>query len=130
MTVDRSVKTEDQATLTVFFAPEDAPRTSGTQTGGPSATTSTSGDKEASEQAPAARTKSVSVSNKVAEEILKELINITNAEVIGPTPEDLKLEVDLAEFRERQQEDRARSLALNAEKKRQEELLAEARGQT
>lgn len=130
MTVDRSIKTEEQATLTVFFAPEDAPRTSGSPTSGTAATTSTSGDKEPSEHVPAARTKSVSVSHKVADEILKELISITKAQVIEPASEDLQLETDLEEFRKRQQEDRERSLALNAEKKRQEELLAEARGQT
>lgn len=130
MTVDRSVKTEEEAFLTVFFAPKDAAKTSGAETGGTHATTSTSGDKVASDHTPSEKTESVSISHKLPHEILQDLVRLTDAEIIDPEAEDVQLEKDLAEQDTRSQADREQSMALNAEKKRQADLLAEARGQT
>ncbi|KAF2154233.1 hypothetical protein K461DRAFT_125023 [Myriangium duriaei CBS 260.36] len=130
MTVDRDLKNDQEALLTVFFAPEDAHLTSNTATGGPSATTSTSGAKVASDHAPVEKTESVKISHKRAEEILADLIRITDAEPIEPAEEDVQLERELADQEQRSKADHDRGMALNAEKARQAALLAEARGQT
>ena len=115
VTVDRDVKIADEAFMTVFFAPKES------ETSGTAAQTAASVPE---------KSESVSISHKPPHEILQDLVRLTKAEVVEPSAEDLQLESDLAEAEQRSKADRDSSLAINAEKKRQADLLAEARGLT
>ncbi|KAG8630438.1 hypothetical protein KVT40_002057 [Elsinoe batatas] len=130
ITIDRTATNDDDPLMTIFFAPKDAPKTSGTSTGGTAPTTSTSGDKVASDSAPTERTESVTMAWKKEEEILDDLIRLTKATEVQPTAEERGQLRQLAEEAERSKRDSERCLAVEAEKKRQEAILAEARGET
>ncbi|PNS17010.1 Mannan endo-1,6-alpha-mannosidase DCW1 [Sphaceloma murrayae] len=128
MTIDRNIRQSDEALMTVFFAAEDAPKTSGTSTGAPNATTSTSGDKIATSQPPSERVETVTMAFKREEEILDDLIRITKATTIHPTAEEKEELRRLAEDGARSKRDSDACHAVNAERRKQAKILADARG--
>ncbi|PSK40080.1 hypothetical protein B9Z65_8020 [Elsinoe australis] len=130
MTIDRNVTNEEEPIMTVHFATKDASKTAGSSPGAPTPTTSTSGDKVASDYQPSERTESVTMAWKKEEEILDDLIRVTRATAISPTAEERDQLRQLAEDAVRSKKDSERSLAVVAERKRQEAILAEARGET
>ncbi|KAF4550140.1 Mitochondrial ribosomal protein L51 / S25 / CI-B8 domain-containing protein [Elsinoe fawcettii] len=129
MTIDHNAPNEEEPLMTVFFAPKDAIKTSGSSTGGAAPTTSTSGDKVASDSTPTDRAESITMAWKKEEEILDDLIRVTKATTVQPTAEERAQLRQLAEDASRSKVDSERSLAVVAERKRQEAILKEARGE-
>lgn len=129
MTIDRNVPQEEPAIMTIFFAPQDALKSTGSATGAPAATSSTSGDKAASDYTPAERTEQIPMTNRTPSEILSDLMRLTKATPVEPTPqekEDLEM---LEKMRQRTEVDSKLGLELRAKRKREEALLAQARGE-
>lgn len=122
MTVDRNVPQTDPATMTVFFASSDAPQKA-------VPTQSTSGDKPPSDYAPTERTEEISMTNQTSGDILEELLRVTKATLVQPTQQDREdLEV-LQAAKIRSEKDSKLSVEVRASKKREEAILAQARGE-
>ena len=114
MTLDRTAPQTDPALMTIFFAdPEASP---------------TSGDKEPSNYAPSSRTETIDMTGRLPENILADLMNLTNARQIEATKEELDTLRSLEEQRIRSERDSKLSLEVREKKKREEALLAQARG--
>lgn len=127
MTLDRTALQTDQALMTVFFSnPEDV---SSSPTSSPAPTTSTSGDKAPSEYAPSERTETINMTNRTQENILSDLLAITKARQVEATDEEMETLRTLEEQRVRSARDSKIGLELRAKKKREEALLAQARGE-
>ncbi|KEQ69754.1 hypothetical protein M436DRAFT_55377 [Aureobasidium namibiae CBS 147.97] len=123
MTLDRTAAQTDPALMTVFFADPEASPTSGA-----APTTSTSGDKEPSNYSPSTRTETIDMTMRTPENILADLIRITNARQVEATQEELETLRSLEEQRLRSEKDSKLSLEVREKKKREEALLAQARG--
>ncbi|THW88025.1 hypothetical protein D6D15_06271 [Aureobasidium pullulans] len=123
MTLDRTAPQTDPALMTIFFADPEASPTSGA-----APTTSTSGDKEPSNYAPSSRTETIDMTGRLPENILADLMNLTNARQIEATKEELDTLRSLEEQRIRSERDSKLSLEVREKKKREEALLAQARG--
>lgn len=128
MTIDRTATATDPATMTIFFAPKDASKTSTSPTGSAAATSSTSGDKAPSDYTPAERVETIGMTMRTPEEILADLIKLTKATVVEPTQQELDDLRTLEEARVRGEKDSKLSLEVRQRKKREEALLAQARG--
>jgi len=129
MTIDRNVPQEDPAIMTVHFTSADAQQSSGSPTSAPAPTGSTSGDKTTSDHASTTRTEQISMTDRQASEILADLLRITKAVVVEATPEERETLEELEEARIRSERDSALSLEVRARRKREEALLAQARGE-
>ena len=123
MTLDRTAAQTDPALMTVFFADPEASPTSGA-----APTTSTSGDKEPSNYSPSSRTETIDMTNRTQENILADLVRITSARQVEATQEELETLRSLEEQRLRSQKDSKLRLEVREKKKREEALLAQARG--
>lgn len=128
MTIDRSALPTDPATLTVFYAPADATQTSSSPTSSPAPTSSTSGDKAPSDYTPSDHTSSIIMTNKSSSEILGEVLRLTKAVAVEATPEERETLEKLEEARAKSERDSLLSKEVRERKKREEELLAQARG--
>jgi len=129
MTVDRTAPSTDPALMTVFFAPKNAPQTSSSSTGTGAPTSSTSGDKAPSEYTPTEKTEEIPMTNRTPVEILGDLIKLTNATSVEATPEELEQLEGLNQARIKGAKDAKLSLEVREKKKREEALLAQARGE-
>jgi large subunit ribosomal protein MRP49 len=67
--------------------------------------------------------------SKNTSEILSELMNFTKGKPVKATPEETRQIQELEEFQKRSEEDRERMLKVNAERKREEAILTQARGE-
>lgn len=128
MTVDRTAVSTDPATMTIFFAPKDASQTSGSPTGSPAPTSSTSGDKAPSNYTPAERIETITMTMRTASEILADFVRVTKATQVEPTQQELEEIQMLEEQRIRGEKDSKLSLEVRQRKKREEAILAQARG--
>lgn len=120
MTVDRSCPTTDPATLTIHFADPDAPQTS------PSSSTSAP-DASASASA-TTRTETIDMTHRTNTHILGELLRVTKGMPVDATPAEKELLEKLEEQRLKSLRDSALSKEVRDQKKREEALLAQARG--
>jgi len=69
------------------------------------------------------------MTDRQASEILADLLRITKAVVVEATPEERETLEELEEARIRSERDSALSLEVRARRKREEALLAQARGE-
>lgn len=69
------------------------------------------------------------MTNRTATEILRDLMSLTKAMPIEPTPQEREELENLDQMRQRSAEARALSLEVRAKRKREEALLAQARGE-
>lgn len=129
MTIDRMAAQSDPATMTIFFTPKDAPKTSKSSTAAPVPTTSTSGDSSHSDYTPTERTETISMTNTSPENILEQLVKISNAVPVQPSPEDARELEALQEARRKSERDSAISLEHNRARNAEKALLAQARGE-
>lgn len=97
--------------MTVRFAP---PATSST-TASPSKATET--------------TQIINMRNRTRYDILAQLINVTKAKPVRATPEEERQIRDMEEFEARSEEDRQRMAKVNEERKKEEAILTQARGE-
>lgn len=128
MTVDRTAASQDIPTMTISFAPENASLTSSSPTGAPVPTSSTSGDKAPSNYTPTERVEMIDMKNRTADEILRDFMRVTNATPVEATAEERDQLQALEEARIRSLRDSKTSQEVRAKKKREEALLAQARG--
>jgi large subunit ribosomal protein MRP49 len=70
----------------------------------------------------------IDMKNKVESEILQELMKLAGGTEVAPTEVELEEKRELEEAAERGQRDRERSLAVRRERKKEEEMLRQARG--
>ena len=129
MTIDRNIPQTEAPTMTVFFTSPDAPKTSSLPTGAPVPTQSTSGDKATSDYAPTERTEEIAMANRTPGEILEDLLRVTKGTVVQPTEQDREDLEMLQQARLRSGRDSKLSLEVRERKKREEALLAQARGE-
>lgn len=115
MTVDRTLKQEEDPTLTIHFTDNAATKRS---------------TDNASEPSSSETTKSAVLKWKTEADIVRELMALTKATEILPTADDKQQLERISEENSRAQVDRERCLAVRAEVKRQQKLLEEARAMT
>jgi large subunit ribosomal protein MRP49 len=127
MTIDRTALQTDPALMTVFFADSNAANASPASS--PAPTTSTSGDKQPSDYSPSERTETIDMTGRTPENILSDLIKLTAAQQVQPNQEELDMLRSLEEQRIRSEKDSKLSLEVRQKKKREESLLAQARGE-
>lgn len=112
MTVTRTTDQAAPATLTVFYANQ------------------ASADAAAAEQKQEAqKTQVIDMKNRTEGEIWAELLKATKATEVPATPEDVEEARELAEEAERSRKVAALSLEVRKQKKREEEMLRQARGE-
>ncbi|KAK4988266.1 hypothetical protein LTR66_007370 [Elasticomyces elasticus] len=129
MTVERSTVQHDSATMSIHFTSENAPQTSGSATSAPNATSSTSTDKAPSNAAPTERVETIDMKFKSSNEILKEFMQVTRAMPVEATAEEREVMRSLEEQRIRGERDSKLSLEVRQKKKREEAILAQAKGE-
>lgn len=129
MTIDRSAAQDEQAIMTIHFTSADAQQSSGSPTGAPAPTGSTSGEKAPSDHASTVRTEQISMTNRLPGEILADLLRITKAVTVEATAEEREQLAELEEMRTRSEQDSRLGKELMAKRKREEALLAQARGE-
>lgn len=110
MTVDRTALQDDPAVMTITFS-------------NPS-----SSDSSPSSE-PTERVENLNMKNYTSSEILDAVVRLTKAYPVQPTPEDLEEMQRLEEQRKRSERDRMLSLEKRAKKKREQQLLEQARGE-
>lgn len=128
MTIDRTVDNSEPATMSIHFAPADAPQTSSSATSSPAPTSSTTHASPASDHAPTEKVQTVDMTHRTNSEILQELIKLTKAYIIEPTAEDTEELRSLEEQRLRSARDSKESQEVRAKQRREQEILQQARG--
>ncbi|CAL8580305.1 hypothetical protein XPA_006033 [Xanthoria parietina] len=124
MSVNRTQNQTGPATLTVFFA---SPSDSAPNTSSPAPST-TAQKIPGSGHAPFERTITIEMKHRHESEILSELLNLTKASPVEPSPEQ---EAELEKLAEEERQgglDRARNAAYTAQKRQEKALLDQARG--
>lgn len=125
MTVERTGDQEGPASLTVFFTTPSANSTSG---GAAGPITLTSGENAPSDQlSNAETTKSINMKHKHESKILEELMQLVQAKQVEPTEQEREELMELEEERKRSEQDRMRQAAVLASRRRQAEILAQAK---
>ena len=126
MTVDRSEDNSGPATLSIFFAPS-ANTSSASATSSPAPTSSTSAGKATSDHTPFERVQSIDMKHRHEEEILEQVMHITKAIKVIPSPEE-ELELrQLEDQRDRSQRDAETTRLYNEKVRREKALLEQAR---
>ncbi|KAL1305212.1 hypothetical protein AAFC00_002130 [Neodothiora populina] len=128
MTIDRTCAPSDPAIMTIHYAPTDAIQTSSSPTSSPAPSSSTSGDTAASDYTPTTRSESILMTNKSSAEIWREVARVTRAVQVEATPEEKETLEKLQEQRLKSERDSALSREVREAKKREQDLLAQARG--
>lgn len=130
MTVDqiREAQTPDtEATMSVHFTSPDAKQTSSSATSSPAPTDSTSAGTQPSDHDPTERVETIDMKNRTNSEILKELMRVTNAYPIEPTPQELVELKSLEEQAVRSEQARTAMAEHKARVKREREILEKGR---
>ncbi|EMC95050.1 hypothetical protein BAUCODRAFT_35049 [Baudoinia panamericana UAMH 10762] len=134
MTVDRTARPEDDATLSIHYARHNSttsqpvPQTSSSATSAPNPPASTSGDTPPSGSAPPTeRVQTIDMKHRTNSEILDELVRITKAHPIEPTEADREELRMLEEQSVRSAAAREKSAEYRAKVKREQDLLEQAR---
>ncbi|KAI9712857.1 MAG: hypothetical protein M1820_001479 [Bogoriella megaspora] len=126
MTVDRTIDQSAPAVMTLFYAP--APDTD-SPTASPAPPSSTTSSSRTPDHQPFERTHTIDMKNRTDAQILQDLLNVTKAIEVQPTPEDEEMLQTLAEQNQRSEKDRQLMAAVIAEKKKEEDRLKQARGE-
>lgn len=120
---------EEPPVLSIHYAPENSPQTSNSATSSAAPLdSSTTANRTASDNAPTERVETIDLRNKTNAQIMEELTRLTKAYPVEPSPEDLRLQSTLEESYKKSKADSELSQQVKAQKKREEELLAAARG--
>lgn len=125
MTVDRTALQTDPAVMSIHFAPAD----NASPASSPAATSSTSITTTPSEHTPTDRVETIDMKHKSNVEIFDELMRITKGTILQPTGEEREEMRVLEEQRQRSLRDSKISAEVRARKKREEEILNQARGE-
>ncbi|TKA32952.1 hypothetical protein B0A50_01178 [Salinomyces thailandicus] len=129
MTIDRTAESTDAAIMSIHFAPsESSPQTSDSATSSPAPVQSTTGSTTPSAHAPTERVQTIDMKHRTDSEILQEVIRLTKAFPVEPTPEEQEEMRLLEEQRVRSTRDSKLSQEVRARQKREQELLEQARG--
>ena len=123
MTVQRTTKQSGPATLTIFFA--DSPSPDAAQSPAPRQSTSPQGT--ASDHKPFSRTHLVNMKRKHQPEILREVLIATQAREVQATEEETAQMRELEDQRQRSQADASLQQEVRARRKREKQLLDQAR---
>ncbi|KAL8858053.1 MAG: hypothetical protein Q9178_005378 [Gyalolechia marmorata] len=125
MSVNRTQDQTGPATLTIFFAspPDAALNTSSLAPSSP-----TTQGTPASDHAPFERTATIEMKHRNESEILSELMALTKASPVEPSPQEEAELQELAEESRQGELDRARNAAYNERKRQEKALLDQARG--
>ncbi|KAF2724028.1 hypothetical protein K431DRAFT_241630 [Polychaeton citri CBS 116435] len=129
MTVARHQQPEGPATLSVHYASPDAAQTSSSATSSPASTASTAAGSTPSSANPTEKVETIDMKFKPNSEILTELVRLTKAYPVEPTPEDREQIQALEEQKKRSERDSKLSQEVRARKKREQEMLEQARGE-
>jgi large subunit ribosomal protein MRP49 len=130
MTVNRTNNQTGPALLTVHFtSPQstttinpEISSTTGKQTPTGSITESKAGS-------PTERTEVINMKHRLESEILDQLLKLTKARVVRATPEEQRQIQEMEEQNARSERDAAMMAEVRAKKKREEEILTQARGE-
>lgn len=128
MTIDKTAAQTDKAILSVHYTNPDAPQSSSSPTSSPAARDSTTKNTTPSEADPTERVETVDMTGATNSEILKALVQLTKAYPIEPTAEEQEELASLEEQRVRSEAASKLSAEVRAKKKREQELLEQARG--
>ena len=131
MTIDRiQLQNPDtEATLSIHFtAPNPTHTTSDSATASPAPIDSTTTSSSPSEYDPTERVETIDMRHRPNSEILSELIRVTGAYPVEPTPEDREEMRLLEEQRVRSEQAAKLSAEVRARAKREKELMEQARG--
>lgn len=112
MTVERTEDQEGPASLTVFFGEEGS--------GGEKGRTEEAGKKEV-------RSRSINMKNRKEGEILEELLRMTGGKAVLATPAEEQQLKDLEQERRRGEGDRVRQAAVLKGRRRQQQILQQAK---
>lgn len=130
MTIDRTALSSDASTLSIHFAPSDAPQTSTSATSSPAPTDSTTTGTTPSAHTPTDRVETIDCKERTNGEIMEAVVQLTKAYPVEATAEDREELRVLEEQRLRSLRDSKLSQDVRARKKRERELLEQARGDT
>lgn len=126
MTVDRSDDNAGPATLTVFFAPAANP-SSASALSSPAPISSTTNAKATSDHTPFERVESIEMKHKHEEEILEQLMQITKAVQVNPSPDEELEMKELEDQRARSERDAETTRVYNEKVRQEKALLEQAR---
>jgi large subunit ribosomal protein MRP49 len=126
MIVNRTTDQEGPAVMTILFTETEntsPPKYSTNEQ------TMTAPGSEIPPVAPSERTVMINMKHRHESEILSQLMSITKAVPVEPTPEELQQIRDLEEQRLLSERDSKKSQAFNERKRHEEAMLAQARGE-
>jgi large subunit ribosomal protein MRP49 len=119
MTVERTTNQEGPALMTIYFNDTTQPQV-------PSASVaSTQSDPAPSNQQH--RLVTINMKHRHESEILSQLLALTNAVPVEPTPDEVEQLRELAEQQELSEKDSTKHRIYNEEKKREEAIISQAR---
>lgn len=121
MTLERTTNQEGPALMTVYFDDATQPQTPSAPVAGTQTERTTSNQQ---------RVVTINMKHRHESEILSQLLALTNAVPVEPTPEEVEQLQELAAQQEVSEKDTARHRVFNQEKKREEAILAQARSAT
>lgn len=121
MTVDWTVDRDGPACLTIFFAPPTV------NAQGPAPTQSSSPDKIASNHQPFDRTHLIEMKHRHRDEILHELLEVTQGRVVSPSEEERTELDEMDQQNRRSDHDREVQKSVLLKRRREREMLEQAR---
>ena len=127
MTIDRSARVEDPATMSIHFASPDASQTSASPTSSPAPTDSTTSTTPTSDHDPTQRVETIEMKHRSSDEILQDFTQLTNAFAVEATVEEKEELRALEDERLRSLRESALSREVKARKAREAALLAQAK---
>jgi large subunit ribosomal protein MRP49 len=122
MTVNRSADQAGPSTMSIFLASTASKSSKTTPTGTSADTTSTPLLASADEVL------TIDMKHKSEEDILSEFLEVTGAKTVKPKPEEIEALKLLEEQKEKSGRDSERSKAVRAQWKKEQAMLAAARG--
>ena len=126
MTVTRSTtSTDEPAIMSIHFAPKDSPQTSDSLTSSSAPTNSSTSQADA---ASTDRVETINMTHTTNSEILDAVVRLTKAYPVEPTVEERAELRSLEEQSVRSKRDSKRSLEVREARRREKELLEQARG--
>ncbi|KUJ18245.1 uncharacterized protein LY89DRAFT_781321 [Mollisia scopiformis] len=129
MTVSRTADQLGPALMTVhFISAAEAASTKPEISSTTSKHTSTGPVPESKAGSSTQRTETINMKHREESEILEQLLKLTRAKVVTPTPEETRQIREMEEQNARSARDAAMMQAENAKRKREEEILRQARG--
>ncbi len=130
MTVNRTTNQTGPALMTVHFtSPESAATIKPEISSTTDKQTSAGLVPESKAGPPTERTAVINMKHRLESEILDQLLKLTNARVVRPTPEEQREIQDMGEQNAKSERDAAMSAEVRAKKKREEDILTQARGE-